>query len=93
MELRIPDDMTDRKLILPVELKVCATCTYWDGARSVDEDVRVVVVCESCKGECLVREVSMPPLRPVHEDTECLWDAVYGDEPLAEEDQAHKPGS
>ena len=85
--------MTDRKLIVPVELKVCATCTYWDGVRSVDEDVCLVVVCESCEGECLVREVSMPPLRPVHEDTECLWGAVNVDEPLADEDKAHKPGS
>ena len=85
--------MSDSKLILPAELKVCATCTYWDGARSVDNDVRVVVVCESCVGECLVREVSMPSLRSVHEDTECLWDAVDLEEPLAEEDQAHKPGS
>ena len=85
--------MTDPKLIVPVELKVCATCTYWDGVRSVDGDIRVVVVCESCEGECLAREVSMPPLRPVHEDTECLWDAVYVDEPLAEEDLAPKPGS
>jgi hypothetical protein len=35
----------------------------------------------------------MPPLRPVHDDTECLWDAVNVDEPLADEDKAHKPGS
>jgi hypothetical protein len=85
--------MTDRKLIVPVELKVCATCTYWDGARSVDGDVRVVVVRESCEGECLVREVSMPSLRAVHEDSECLWDAVYVDASLAEEKQTHKLGS
>ena len=85
--------MTDPKLIVPVELKVCATCAYWAGVRSVAEDVRVVAVCESCAAECLVREVSMPPLWPVHEDTKCLWDAVCVDEPLAEEHQAHKPGS
>jgi hypothetical protein len=82
--------MTDSKVIVPVELRVCATCTYWDGARSVDEDVRLVVVCESCKGECLVRESSMPALRLVHGDAECLWDAVCFEEPLAEEDRAHK---
>lgn len=85
--------MTDHKLIVPVELKVCATCTYWDGARSVDADVRVVVVGESCEGECLVREVSVLPLRAVHADTECLWDSVTADDPVTEEDQARKTGS
>lgn len=86
--------MTDRKLILPAELKVCASCTYWDGPRSVDEDVRVVVVCESCEGECLVRAVSMPSLRAVHEDTDCLWDGIIDyDTPLTDDDQAHKPGN
>jgi hypothetical protein len=78
--------MADRKVIVPVELKVCATCTYWDGARSVDEEVRLVVVCESCEGECLVREVSMPALRVKPENTECLWDAVDADDLPAEEE-------
>ena len=85
--------MPDRKLILPTEVKVCATCTYWDGVRSVDEDLRVVVVCESCEGECLVREVPMPALRAVYQDTGCLWDDPHVDEPRVGEDQAHKPGS
>jgi hypothetical protein len=85
--------MATRKLILPAELKVCASCTYWDGPRSVDDDVRVVVVCEACEGECLVRAVSMPSLRPVYEDTDCLWDSIVdADTPLTEDDQAHKPG-
>jgi CBS domain-containing protein len=70
--------MVDRKLILPTELKVCATCAYWDGVRSVDEDVRVVVVCESCQGECLVREALTPPLDPAEED--CLWDEIIDDD-------------
>ena len=86
--------MTDRKLILPAELKVCASCTYWDGPRSVDEDVRVVVVCESCVGECLVRAVSMPSLRPVNGDAECLWDTVVdSDAPTGENDQAPEEGN
>jgi hypothetical protein len=83
--------MPDRKLILPTEIKVCATCTYWDGVRSVDQDVRVVVVCESCEGECLVREVPVPALRTVHQDTGCLWDDLHIDEPPVDEDQEHKP--
>ena len=70
--------MADRKLILPAELKMCATCAYWDGVRSVDEDVRVVVVCESCQGECLVREALTPSLGPADED--CLWDEIIGDD-------------
>lgn len=79
--------MTDRKLILPAELKVCATCAYWDGARAVDDDVRVVVVSESCKGECLVRDVLMPPLRPVQDGT-CLWDYISGDQQVADGGEA-----
>jgi hypothetical protein len=72
--------MADHKLILPAELKVCASCTYWDGPRSVDIDVRVVVVCESCYGECLVRAVSTPSLRAVHHDTDCMWDTIVDED-------------
>ncbi len=83
--------MPDRKLILPAELKVCATCAYWDGLRSIDEDVRVVVVCESCEGECLVRGVSLPALRPAAEG--CLWDEISGDESLPDDGQEDKTGT
>jgi hypothetical protein len=34
------------KLILPNEVKVCATCTYWDGERQVDDDMKLVVVSD-----------------------------------------------
>lgn len=44
------------KLILPAEVKVCATCSYWDGERKVDTELRLVVVEEGCEGECLVQE-------------------------------------
>lgn len=80
--------MTDRKLIIPAELKVCATCCYWSGDRSVDDEVRVVVVCESCQGECLVRGVSTPSLRSVRANSECLWDDLHFETPPPEEDQA-----
>jgi len=80
--------VSNRKLILPVELKVCASCTFWDGPRSVDTDVRVVVVCESCEGECLVTAVSTPSLRAVHGDSDCLWDTVIdADAPPADDEQ------
>jgi hypothetical protein len=73
--------MSDKKLILPAELKVCATCTYWAGERSVDEDVRLVVVNDCCHGECLVREEQMPALRAAAHDKHCLWDLLEGDKP------------
>jgi hypothetical protein len=76
--------MSDRKLILPAEIEICATCTYWDGERSVDGDVRVVVVCESCQGECLLREAQTPGLSPAHGDGACLWDDLDVGEPPSE---------
>jgi hypothetical protein len=76
--------MSDRKLILPSELRG-ATCTYWDGRRSVDAELRVVVVCDSCEGECLVRQVPMPALRAVHQDTGCVWDDIHADDPPFDE--------
>lgn len=76
--------MSERKLILPAEVKVCATCTYWDGTRSVDAEMRVVVVCESCQGECLVSESQTPALATGNPHCECLWDDLEADEAAAE---------
>ena len=45
-----------QKLIIPAEVKVCATCSYWDGERKVDSELRLVVIADSCEGECLVQE-------------------------------------
>ena len=39
------------KLILPAEVKICATCTYWDGERQVDAEMKLVVVADDCTGE------------------------------------------
>jgi len=85
--------VTNRKLILPAELKVCANCTYWDGPRSVDEDVRVVVVNEYCEGECLVRAVAMPSLRSSYDDDDCLWDGVIDDYTALDDDEGQARGS
>jgi hypothetical protein len=82
--------MSERKLILPAELKVCATCTYWDGVRTVDQEVGVVVVGERCRGECLVREDVVPALHAVARDPDCLWDNLEGDEAPPEDDPAGK---
>ena len=68
------------KLILPSEVKVCATCSYWDGERQVDEEMRVVVVSEACVGECLVVESAKPCLHDVRGDSTCMWEDVVADE-------------
>lgn len=62
------------KLILPSEVKVCATCSYWDGERSVDPEVNVVVVESGVEGECLVHAQQMQALWDTRQDPECLWE-------------------
>ena len=64
-----------RKLILPTEVKVCATCSYWDGERKVDTEMQLVVVSESCVGECLVQSKPSPSLNGVRSESNgCLWE-------------------
>ena len=67
------------KLILPHEVKVCATCSYWDGERQVDEEMRVVVVSDECKGECLVQETGKAALHDVRQECACLWEDLEPD--------------
>ncbi len=69
------------KLILPTEVKVCATCSYWDGERQVDADMKLVVVAEDCQGECLVQEVVKPGLHDVRKECGCLWEDLEPDTP------------
>lgn len=72
----------DRKLILPAEVKVCATCSYWDGERTVDPELRVVVVAESCEGMCLVQEKCCCSLHDVRNHPEpCSWEHLAPDQP------------
>ncbi|MEY2632847.1 MAG: hypothetical protein RIR00_1501 [Pseudomonadota bacterium] len=68
-----------QKLILPAEVKVCATCTYWDGERRVDDELQVVVVAEDCAGVCLVTETDRSGLTDAREPRDCLWDDLNGD--------------
>lgn len=69
-----------RKLILPTEVKVCATCSYWDGERKIDGEYGLVVVAESCEGECLVQERSFHGLDGVHRlSEECSWEHLEPD--------------
>lgn len=70
------------KLILPTEVKVCATCSYWDGERQVDADMKLVVVAEDCQGECLVQEISKPALQDVRKECSCIWEDLEPDAPV-----------
>lgn len=75
-----------RKLIVPTEIQVCATCSYWDGERKVDPEVGVVVVKDSCQGECLVRESQYPALRHKGDDVDCAWEHLEPEDFDDEED-------
>lgn len=67
------------KLILPTEVKVCATCSYWDGERQVDAEMKVVVVSSECQGECLVQEAAKPGLHDVRRECSCIWEDLEPD--------------
>lgn len=74
------------KLIVPAEVKVCATCSYWDGERKVDSELRVVVVDDCSAGECLVHGTCCNGLN--HEDDqkdECIWEHLAPDESIGED--------
>ncbi len=69
-----------RKLIVPAEVKVCATCSYWDGERIVDGEAGVVVVGDSCAGECLVQTKKSLALTDVRrENGDCVWEHLAPD--------------
>ncbi len=68
------------KLILPTEVKVCATCSYWDGERRVDNEMKLVVVSEECHGECLVQATHKPGLHDVRLECVCIWEDLESDE-------------
>jgi hypothetical protein len=70
----------NKKLILPAEVKICATCSFWDGTREVDHELAVVVVDEDCMGKCLVENRSCQGLTNElewHDD--CLWEHLAPD--------------
>lgn len=76
------------KLILPTEVKVCATCSFWDGERQVDSEMKLVVVTEHCEGECLVQEKTKPGLHDVRKECTCLWENLEPDTPVEGEGKA-----
>lgn len=76
----------EKKLIVPAEVKVCATCSYWDGERHVDEEYNLVVVAEECRGECLAQEKNFAGLHDVRDVADCAW------EPLGEDGAVEAAG-
>ena len=75
-----------QKLILPTEVRVCATCSYWDGQRHVDGEVNVVVVDDQCEGECLVQEAGKPGVHDIRHECLCMWESLNPDEAPPSED-------
>jgi hypothetical protein len=71
--------MMAEKLILPTEVKVCATCSFWDGERQVDTEMKLVVVSDECAGECLVQEEIKPGLHDVRAECGCIWEDLEPD--------------
>jgi hypothetical protein len=69
------------KLILPCELRVCATCSFWDGERQVDGDARVVVVAEACAGEYMLRGQQTPCTLTRGRLKVCDWEPLPEAEP------------
>ena len=67
------------KLILPTEVKVCATCSFWDGERQVDSEMKLVVVAEDSQGECLVKEEQKHCLDDVRQEKSCMWEDLEPD--------------
>jgi hypothetical protein len=75
--------MMAEKLILPTEVKVCATCSYWDGERQVDAEVKVVVVTQDCAGECLVQGTQKAGVIDVRTEAGCMWEDLEPDAGVA----------
>ncbi|MDR3299522.1 MAG: hypothetical protein LBU43_05860 [Candidatus Accumulibacter sp.] len=76
----------NKKLIFPAEIKICATCSFWDGIRKIDPELAIVVVEESCEGECLVEHQCRLGLTNEfawHDD--CLWEHLAPDAPEIKE--------
>ena len=77
-----------KKLILPAEFKICATCSYWDGERKIDPELRVVVVDDECAGKCLVQDKSCQGLNDEFEwRDDCLWEHLAPDTPHPDDKQ------
>jgi len=72
--------MMAEKLILPAEVKVCATCSYWDGERQIDSEMKLVVVSEHCQGECLLLAAKKNSTNDVRNECDCMWEDLGPDD-------------
>ena len=71
-----------KKFIVPAEVMICATCSYWDGDRKFDPELQVVVIDESCTGHCLVQGECRQGMTDEFEFyPECLWEHIAEDDP------------
>ena len=75
------------KLILPAEVKVCATCSFWDGERHVDTEMKLVVVDHDCHGVCMVQEARKPGIHDIRKECACIWEDLEPDD-LESDDEA-----
>ena len=62
------------KIVLPNEVPLCGTCSYWDGERKVDEESQLVVVESNSNGTCLITEKQRPALYANPKKHACLWE-------------------
>ena len=72
------------KIVLPNEVPLCGTCSYWDGERKVDEESQLVVVAPDSNGTCLVTEKQRPALYANPKKHACLWEDLNPPEESAE---------
>ena len=68
--------MRQSRLIVPNEFKLCATCSYWDGRRETDSELRVVVVEHDGVGECLLHGSQRQGLNDVRQESSCVWEVL-----------------
>ena len=62
------------KLVLPNDVALCGTCSFWDGARRVDEESQMVVLDGDSSGTCLVTDKTRPALYANPKKHACLWE-------------------
>ncbi len=66
--------MGKKKLIIPQEVPLCGTCSFWDGERQVDEETQLVVLTENALGKCLAVEKPRSALHARKSRQSCLWE-------------------
>ncbi len=71
--------MDEKKLIVPQEVPLCGTCSFWEGKRAIDEEARLVVLKEDDEGQCLVEEKPKKALQSFEAQT-CAWEDLKNEE-------------